>query len=201
MDKAPFPIGKGGWGLGMIHPVLFIQGGSDGAYRADAALAESLRRVLGPGYEVRYPEMPNENDPDYATWKEHILAELKTMGPSAILVGHSIGASVIIKLLTEVAPAVAGVFLIATPFWYDDNFWHWPEAQLPENAGRRIPPSLPLFFYHGTADEAVPFAHFDRYARLFPKATFRPLPGRDHQIHSDLSEVGADIRGLRELGN
>jgi predicted alpha/beta hydrolase family esterase len=180
----------------MIRPVLFIQGGAEGAYREDAALAESLRRVLGMGYDVRYPEMPNENDPPYDAWKERILAELETTGPSAILVGHSIGASVIIKLLTEAAPPVAGVFLISTPFWYDDKFWRWPEAELPEDAGRRIAPSLPLFFYHGTEDEVVPFAHLDRYARFFPQATIRPLPGRNHQIQADLSEVGADIRAL-----
>src|SRR6185436_17412883 len=105
----------------MPTPVLFIQGGSEGAYREDAALAKSLGQELGAGYDVRYPAMPNESEPDLAAWKARILAELEAMGPGAVLVGHSIGASVVIKLLTEDAPSLAGVFLIATPFWYQHD--------------------------------------------------------------------------------
>ena len=178
----------------MTHPVLFIQGGAEGAYRADKELVDRLRRALGAGYEVRYPQMPNEDEPDYTVWKERILGDLQEMGPGAILVGHSIGASVVIKLLTEAAPPVAGVFLIAAPFWYDDKFWHWPEAELPKDAGGRIPAGLALFFYHGTDDTSVPIAHLDRYGRLFPRATIRPLPGRDHQVQGDLSPIANDIR-------
>lgn len=178
----------------MTHPVLFIQGGAEGAYRADAELAERLGRALGTEYVVHYPEMPNEDDPDYFAWKERILSELRTLGAGTALVGHSIGASVIIKLLTEAAPSLAGVFLIATPFWHDDKVWRWPEATLPPDAASRLPPALPLFFYHGTADEVVPFAHLDRYARMLPRAIVRPLPGRNHQVEGDLSDIAADLR-------
>ena len=40
--------------------VLFIQGGGRGAHSEDAALADSLKRTLGPEYIVRFPEMPGE---------------------------------------------------------------------------------------------------------------------------------------------
>ena len=175
--------------------LLFVQGGSAGAYAADAELATSLQRALGAGYAVRYPAMPNEDDPDYQAWKAEILNQLKTMGPDAILVGHSIGASVIIKLLTEEVPAVNGVFLIATPFWHDDDFWQWKEAQLPADAAARVPKTVPLFFYHGRADESVPIAHLEMYVRLFPGATVRRLDGMDHQLKGDLSVVAEDIKG------
>jgi hypothetical protein len=40
--------------------VLFIQGGGKGAHSADAPLADSLQRTLGPQYDVRLPRMPGD---------------------------------------------------------------------------------------------------------------------------------------------
>lgn len=193
-DPARYRFGSLGRSV-MARPVLFIQGGGDGAYKEDAELAKALGQALGLGFDVRYPALPNESEPDFTAWKARILAELKEMGPGAILVGHSIGASVIIKLLTDTSPSLAGVFLIAAPFWYHHDFWHWPEAQLPKDADTRVPRSLPLFFYHGSEDKVVPFSHLDLYAELFPHATIRRLKG-DHQLQGDLSVVARDIRDI-----
>jgi pimeloyl-ACP methyl ester carboxylesterase len=44
--------------------ILFIQGGGAAAHDEwDDNLVESLRRELGSEYEVRYPRMPDEDDP------------------------------------------------------------------------------------------------------------------------------------------
>lgn len=51
--------------------VLFIQGGGKGAYHEDAPLADSLKRALGPEYDVRYPQMPDEADPNVESWKRN----------------------------------------------------------------------------------------------------------------------------------
>jgi uncharacterized protein len=155
-----------------VKQVLFIHGGGGGAYEADAALAESLRRALGPNYHVRYPEMPDEEEPDYDIWKRDILQNVQEMGEGAILVGHSIGASVLCKMLTDGSPAdfIAGAFLISGPFWYDHEFWRWDEAALSADASERYPRDIPLFLYHGEADEFVPFAHLAMYAKALPNA-------------------------------
>ena len=43
--------------------VLFVQGAGEGVHDDwDRKLVESLRRELGPHYDVRYPRMPNEAD-------------------------------------------------------------------------------------------------------------------------------------------
>jgi hypothetical protein len=56
--------------------VLFIQGGGAGAHDEwDDKLVESLRRELGGGYEVRYPRMPDEGDPNDARWSAAIRRE------------------------------------------------------------------------------------------------------------------------------
>jgi predicted alpha/beta hydrolase family esterase len=183
----------------MANQVLFVHGGGEGAYEADAKLVASLRAELGADYVVRYPEMPNEADPDYEVWKNVIAAELGAMGSGAVLAGHSIGASVIIRAVVDggIGQSLAGVFLVAAPFWYDHDFWRWDEVKLPGNAAERIPNGLPVFLYHGRQDESVPFSHAEMYARALPQATLRPLDGRNHQLDDDLTEVAQDIMLLR----
>jgi predicted alpha/beta hydrolase family esterase len=174
--------------------VLFVHGGGDGAYALGAKMVASLEEKLGPGYVVRFPRMP---EPDYETWKRRILKELAVIGDDAILVGHSIGASVEIKLITEgkLDHSVAGVFLISTPFWYDHEVWNWNEVELPSDAAKRLPPGVPVFLYHGRADEVVPFAHVRMYAKALPRAVVRPIAG-NHQLDDDLTEVARDIGRL-----
>lgn len=176
--------------------VLFVHGAGEGAHAADAKLVASLREKLGRGFEVRYPLLPNESDPEYAAWKQSIAGELATIGNGALLVGHSIGASVLIKCLADggFRQSIAGVFLVAAPFWHDHEVWRWKEAELPQDAADRLPRELPMFLYHGREDEIVPFSHLAMYAKLLPDATVRALDGRDHQVHEDLTEVADDVK-------
>jgi|ERR1044071_2394597 predicted alpha/beta hydrolase family esterase len=183
----------------MTKRVLFVQGaGSEGSHQVDAHLVESLREHLGSGYSVRYPKLPNEAKPDLETWKRIIVDEVAAMGDHGFLVGHSIGASVAMKALAdgEVGRTLAGMFLIAAPFWHDDKVWRWDEARLPEDLAARVPRELPLFLYQGREDEVVPSAHLAMYAHALPHAIVRRLGGRDHQLSNDLTEVARDLRSL-----
>jgi uncharacterized protein len=184
---------------GKPRQLLFVHGGGKGAYADDSKLVASLKEKLGPGYVVRFPKMPNEAEPDYETWRRRILKELAVMGDDAVLVGHSIGASVAIKLVTdgELERSLAGVFLVSTPFWYDHEVWRWNEVELRSDAAKRIPRGLPVFLYHGRADEVVPFSHVGMYSKALPQAVVRRLGGRNHQLNDDLTEVARDISRLR----
>jgi uncharacterized protein len=85
----------------MKKQILFIQGAGEGAYKADKLLADSLQRTLGTDYEIIYPEMPDEENTPYEQWKNKIINELAVL-ENPILVGHSVGASIIAKFLSEV---------------------------------------------------------------------------------------------------
>lgn len=69
--------------------ILFIQGGGQGAYDADQKLAADLQDSLGAGDEVRYPKMPNEDDPAYERWKGRLAKEIAAPEGS-IIVAHSV---------------------------------------------------------------------------------------------------------------
>jgi len=179
--------------------VLFIHGGGEKVREADKKLAASLRDALGTSYDVRYPEMPAADRPGYETWKGQIAKELAALDGKVILVGHSLGASVLLKYLSEeeVEKPVAGLFLVAAPYWGAED-WEVEEYELREDFASTLPGRLPVFFYHSRDDELVPFGHLALYQAKLPKATVRELDGRGHQFGDDLSEVARDIReGVR----
>jgi predicted alpha/beta hydrolase family esterase len=180
--------------------ILFIQGGGSGAHEEDEKLVASLRSALGALYEVRYPTMPQESDPDYKRWKEQIRKDLAAVEGDLILVGHSLGGSFLLNYLSEVKPdvTIAGLFLIATPYWGGDGWRYdgYEAVALPEDFASKLPKGAPIFFYHSRDDEIVPFAHLALYGRRLPQAVRREFHGRGHQLGNDLSEVAEDIKSL-----
>jgi pimeloyl-ACP methyl ester carboxylesterase len=176
--------------------LLFIQGGGAGTHDEwDNKLVESLGRELGPDYEIRYPRMPNEDEPSYAVWKAAIEKELATLDDEAILVGHSVGATILINALAE-RPSkrrFAAICLIAAPF-VGEGGWPSDDLKPPSDLGARLPRGVPIHLFHGLEDETAPPSHAELYARAVPQARVHRLPGRDHQLNNDLSEVGAAIR-------
>jgi pimeloyl-ACP methyl ester carboxylesterase len=177
--------------------VLFIQGGGAGTHDEwDDKLVDSLRRELVDDYEIRYPRMPNEDDPTYAAWGPAISEAAGTLEDGAIVVGHSVGGTLLIHTLAERPPDVtlAAIVLIAAPFVGADG-WPGEEFELPKDLGALLPARVPVHVFHGLDDGDVPPAHADLYARTIPRAQVHRLPGRDHQLGNDLSDVATVIRG------
>jgi uncharacterized protein len=181
----------------MKKQVLFVQGGGEGAYQEDKILAENLRDVLGAAFDVRYPKMPDEASPDSEAWKVTIARELAALDGEVVLVGHSVGAFVLLKYLSEeaVEKPIAGLFLIAAPFVGTEG-WQVEEDAPAEDFAAKLPEGLPVFLYHSRDDEWVPYAHLALYAEKLPQATIHEFDGRGHQFDGDLSEVAGDIKEL-----
>lgn len=186
----------------MKQQILFIQGGGEGAYEEDGNLVASLRNALGVAYQVLYPHMPNESDPDYEPWKVQIKKELAALEGKVILIGHSLGSPFLLKYLAEekLEKSIAGIFLMATPYWGGDGWRYegYERVALPEDFASKLPSGAPIFLYHSRDDEIVPFAHLALYAEKLPQATIRALDGGGHQFNNDLSEVASDIANLQK---
>ena len=76
--------------------ILFVQGGGAGVHDEwDDKLVADLRRGVGDGHEVRYPRMPVEEDPSDATWGAAIRREMADLNAGAVVVGHSVGGTII----------------------------------------------------------------------------------------------------------
>jgi hypothetical protein len=179
----------------MARTVLVIHGAGEPRRRQAKVYWEPLLGPgLGRGYRVHAPRMPRPEEPRYWTWACRI-EELIRNTRRPVLVGHSFGASVILKYLSENVrrPALAGVFLVATPYW-GPNF---PEFALAPDFGARLRDLSPLYLYHSRDDTESPFEHLAHYSAAFPHAVVRALEGRGHEFNQpQFPELAADIRGL-----
>ncbi|HEY4178703.1 MAG TPA: alpha/beta fold hydrolase [Kofleriaceae bacterium] len=181
----------------MATEVLFIQGGGAHVHDAwDHALVESLSSALGSAYHVTYPRMPGEADPHYTAWSSALREELARLSDGAILVGHSIGGTMLIHTLAEHPPAFTpgALVLIAAPFIGPHG---WPSEELPARKDFGAPFRFPVIIVHGTNDETAPPKHARQYGETLPNASLRILDGRDHQLNNDMREVAAAITALR----
>ncbi|MEO8396221.1 MAG: alpha/beta hydrolase [Chloroflexota bacterium] len=178
--------------------VLFIQGGGDNGYEADEKLVTSLKKELGTAYSVHYPEMIPDNDaPDFG-WGKQIAHALAGIKGDVILVAHSIGASILLKYLTEnkIDHPIGGIFLISTPFVGYEN-WQFEGLALRDDFTEALPKEVPVFLYHSKDDEEVSLKHVHKYAKKLPDATVREITKGGHQLGNDLSPVARDIQNLR----
>jgi predicted alpha/beta hydrolase family esterase len=179
--------------------ILFIQGGGGTNVHDtwDNKLVDSLRSELGEGYEVRYPRMPDEDEPSYAKWKPAIEREIAALDDGAILVGHSIGGTMLVHLLNEQKPphGLGAIILVSAPF-VGEGGWPPDEFELAPDLGARLPNGVKVHIFHGLEDETAPPSHADLYARVIPQARLHRLQGRDHQLGNDLSEIADAIREM-----
>jgi len=139
--------------------------------------------------------MPRPDEPHYWAWARRI-DQLIAKTKSPILVGHSFGASVLLKYLSETVrrPAFTGLFLVATPFW--ENF---PEFALAPDFGARLRDVKALYLYQSRDDAEITLEHLERYRRALPQAKVRVLEGRGHEFNQpQFPELVADIRHVSD---
>src|SRR6266545_3167078 len=104
----------------MSIDVLFIHGsGPQSGEQGSAPFARHLRQNLGSAFRVMCPAMPAPTKPSHERWKLKLEILLPSEKSPPILVGHSLGGSVLLKYISEHKPKVvaAGLFVVAAPYW------------------------------------------------------------------------------------
>jgi predicted alpha/beta hydrolase family esterase len=179
----------------MNRAVVIVHGaGGFDFERGSGAVVSHLRRAFAERYDVRCPELPAPERPQYRPWKAAVDEALQAAGDGAYLVGHSVGGSVLLKYLSEEGAGLrpGGLFLVAAPYWGDED-WDAAEFTLRAGYAERLPPEMPVFLYHCVDDEVGPAAHAERYGREIRGAHVRLLDGRGHWFHAGLPELIADV--------
>ncbi|GIO98617.1 alpha/beta hydrolase [Paenibacillus lautus] len=180
----------------MKKQVLFIHSaGPQGIHQGSSDLIAHLQDQLGKAYHVLSPGMP---DPDYVLWKAQIANEINALNGEVLLVGHSLGGSVLLKYLSEedCQLTISGLFLIAAPYWGKDDDWQSEDFRLPDSFATILPRISSLYLYHSRHDPVVPFAHAQHYAKQLPQAVTRAYEGDDHYFREGLPELIDDIKRI-----
>jgi predicted alpha/beta hydrolase family esterase len=179
----------------MKKQILFLHSaGPQGTHEGSSDLVAWLKKELSHDYNVHFPIMPDPDNPEYEAWREKIEEELDATEDGVILVGHSLGGSVLLKQLSEhpFNKKISGMFLIATPFWGKEM----DEYMLKNDFASRLPEIPVTILYHSRHDEMVPFSHLGTYAKKMPKAYVRELYGDDHVFADGIPELVKDIKNL-----
>jgi hypothetical protein len=140
--------------------------------------------------------MPAPEDPHFAAWSECLGQVLAEAEEPLVVVGHSLGGSVVLKHLAQTGgdESIARLLLVETPLWGRDQEWEL-EWALPEGWPGPETTLPPTFLFHSRDDEEIPFSHLDLYAKLLPEAEVHPLDGNGHLMdRGDLSEILDAIR-------
>ncbi|WP_010269132.1 alpha/beta fold hydrolase [Paenibacillus senegalensis] len=175
--------------------ICFIHGaGPQGKGKGSDGLASSLQRHLA-GCEVKRPSMPQPEAPEYEAWKSALNKEFAALEGEVLLVGHSLGGSVLLKYISEeerLPFTIAGLFMLAAPCWGADQDWQEESFQLALRPRKLPVPEDKLYFYHSQEDHVVPFSHLDAYRQKYPRANYRELNGYSHDYREGLPELVED---------
>ncbi len=138
--------------------------------------------------------MPSPGRPTYRAWRAAVNDVLNETDGPLLLIGHSLGGSVLLKYLTDTLSArpIRGLFLVATPYWGGTD-WESDDFTLRAGYADAIPADLPVFLYHSRDDDVVPVAHAERYRAEIPHAVLRLVDGRGHEFGDGLPELIEDL--------
>jgi predicted alpha/beta hydrolase family esterase len=178
--------------------VLFLHsGGPQGPHEGSNDLVLSLRKALGANYQVSYPIMPDPENPAYESWKSVVSEAIAATDDGVVLVGHSLGGSVLLKYLSEerCTTHIGGLCIIAAPYWGVPE-WQVDEYTLSCDFAVKLPRIPRIFLYHSRNDEVVPFRHMELYGEELRWATIRAYENQGHLFTSGLPELVRDIQTL-----
>lgn len=183
----------------MKRTILFIHsaGSQEGEHEGSNDLLRHLRAGLGADATLLAPRMPSPDSPTYASWKQALDALIPTLPGEVVLMGHSLGGSVLLKYLSEeaFAPRIAGMVLIAMPYWGMDG-WEVDEYLLRKDFPTGLPVIGPVYLYHSEDDDVVSFEHVRYYAGKLPAATVRTPAGMGHVFAKPCPALVGDVRSL-----
>jgi predicted alpha/beta hydrolase family esterase len=179
------------------HPaLLFVDGGGDEAYRYDKKIADRLQKALGSEMPFAFPFIHGLEALDWPAVAAELGDALRELPRGAIVVAHSVGASAVLKLLSEgIDPKLAHLFLLAVPYNGADGEWGGDDFAFPADFARRLPKGLPITIWHSEDDEIIPADSARRYAEELPSADVHFLVGYGHQFTKSVSFLADAIRG------
>ncbi|MGA9871298.1 MAG: alpha/beta hydrolase [Rhodococcus sp. (in: high G+C Gram-positive bacteria)] len=169
----------------MTKRLLFVHGA--GGYVDDQPLAEGIGAALGCAVDM--PEFA-ETDMSFEGWATPVRRLLGELTPEDIVVAHSFGATILLRVLAEGTPFAPGrAALLAMPDWGPDG-WDFDEYAF---AGPQ--PDVALSLHHCRDDEVVPFEHLALGRALLPSAQVIDYPSGGHQFVGLDETVARDIEG------
>ena len=159
---------------------------------------DTLPEVLGEGFDVIAPVMPNKYNAKYKEWKIWFEKVLPYVRDNVVLVGHSLGGVFLAKYLSEndFPKKICATFLVAAPYDDADSDYSLADFALPESLERLAGQGGEIFIYHSEDDFIVPFVDAQKYTRALPDAAPVLFKDRNHFLQEEFPELVENIKRL-----
>jgi predicted alpha/beta hydrolase family esterase len=183
--------------------LIIIHGAGPKYYRSlpdgtgDWQLKLALR--FAKEFKVITPQMPAPTKPVFDEWKFILDKNLAKLKGEVFFVGHSLGASFLVKYLLEekIKQKVSGLFLVSAPFNTVKGFNFSHDFST-------LPPIDHKYLYHCMNDVEVPYAHSVIFQEHL-SAKLRTFEGRGHyfkkaefpEILQDLQESMSETQSIQ----
>lgn len=183
--------------------LLIIHGAGVRSYKVMAEKwVPYIKKQLGPEYNVVCPEMPNPQFPQYKLWRETIKNTIAKLHGPLILVGHSLGGTLLLKYLTQekIHNQILGMYFVASPYFSETKGWNYADFFIHKSPDDLLG-DYPIYSYHSTDDPVVPVHHQGYFSEQFKEAIVRTLSGHGHEYNmKEFKEIIEDIKQL-DLGS
>lgn len=183
----------------MKKQILFAHsGGAQGSPgKGSYDFVKWLQKSLGTGYEIAYPIIEDPEAPTYNMWKTVFDEEFSALYGKIILIGHSLGGSLLLKYLSENESDIRidGLLLVAAPYWGKYG-WDMEEFILRKDFSKFLPPIASVHLFHCTNDPVIPFEHLKLYQGNLANAVAHELRCNSHAFADGLPELVATIKKI-----
>jgi predicted alpha/beta hydrolase family esterase len=155
----------------------------------------TLQSMLGEGYEVLKPTMPNEFNCKYVEWKIWFEKFTPFFIDEVILVGHSLGGIFLAKYLAEniLPKKITALFLIAAPF-DDVDTTSLADFVLPDSLELITKQVDTIYLYQSEDDPIVPFSELAKYQLKLPGVHIKIFKDKGHFNQETFPELVESIQ-------
>lgn len=180
----------------MAIDLLFIHSaGSQAQGSGSSQFLAWLSAEFSTKFNIIAPLMPNPENPISEDWQAELSRLFSQLGDRAVVVGHSLGGSSVLKFLSEnaVAKDIQGLFVVAAPYWGADSNWDQASFKFSSDEPAEIDKVEKMYIYHSKNDQVVPFQHQSWYSEKFPLAMAISLEGVDHIVSEPAQALIQDL--------
>jgi len=159
---------------------------------------DNLQADLGENFDVLMPTMPNKTNANYLEWKIMFDKVLEIVDKEIIFIGHSLGALVLVKYLSEnqITKDICSLHLVSGPFNSDgldgEDLGRFP---LSDNLSKVTSQASKIYIYHSTDDKVVPVSHATQYAKALDTDKIRIFNNLGHIKIEHFPELVSDVLG------
>jgi len=153
---------------------------------------DSLQTDLGETFKVVRLQMPNKINAKYEEWKIYFHRYLEILGDDIVLLGHSLGATFLVKFLAEetLKNRISRVILVAAPFGEKKTRPSLGDFIFESSTNfEAINSDLKITLFASDNDKLITNDDVEKYRNVIKNLEVKTLPDRGHFSQNEFPEL------------